>query len=900
MGIKGYMQTDSKLPVQICVLIFAPGRIYKEIGPGKRISMTKLVLTTLEKAENPRPFRLAIDISIWQFQIQAARGGSNPAIRTLFFRLVRLLSLAIQPLFVFDGPNKPAFKRNKRAGGPRGAGHMVAASMAKRMIKLFGFAIHDAPGEAEAECAFLQREGVVDAVLSEDVDTIMFGCGKTLRSWTAEGKGNVPTHITLYDAEEIAKGESGLDREGMVLVALMSGGDYLPEGVPGCGIKVACEAARAGFGKQLCGIKKANWKEGFQAWRERLRHEWDTNESGYFRTKHKGLAIPEDFPDLEILRYYTHPVVSTHATVDKLKTNFPNKMTSPVDVIGLREFVGETFDWQYRGGAVNLVRKLAHGLLVQSLLQRSSEGKDYGDDTDLMAEEEGALITGIKSRRAHHSTDETPELRVCFVPNDIVKLDLANEPIEEVEEHGRGGLALNSDDEFGEEDGEEEEGLKKTAKKPYDPEGPDLAWIPETLLKLGVPLTVEDWETKKRKKTTKPATKKPAKAKGGMQPGALEKFFTVSKPVTVAVEKAVPAADDPVPSTQAAPPQSTMPPAAAPKPLGRQPRKAPTKKQPAKPAAEVNPWTLSGSQASPTITRTLSSSQSRPQPPSSSNYEPILISSSPVALSSPRTSPIQTTPIRPKRQSPDLSRSPIRPRMSDVVATPPTISATRPFKRTKSGTGAAIPIKVSSTQNQPKSKQQAPPAQKSIKSFGRTTKNTTAAVTNSKPAYSIPIEYLSSDEDSHDDDDSDDDELPSLSKLNAPKSSLPAPPQSPSGGKAGLRQSTAPPRIPSHTRDAYDDVLMSSPKPRSRPPALSRTASLPAPSLVVASTTTVKTGNFLGRGSYSRGGKRTTCSFDADNLFGESDDEGIGGVGVGGRIVEEEEEVECVDLTGDD
>lgn len=43
------------------------------------------------------------------------------------------------------------------------------------------------------------------------------------------------------------------------------------------------------------------------------------------------------------------------------------------------------------------------------------------------------------------------------------------------------------------------------------------------------------------------------------------------------------------------------------------------------------------------------------------------------------------------------------------------------------------------------------------------------------------------------------------------------------------------------------------------------------------------------------------CSFDVDNLFGESDDERIGGVGVGGRIVEEEEEeVECVDLMGDD
>jgi len=33
----------------------------------------------------------------------------------------------------------------------------------------------------------------------------------------------------------------GLDRDGMVLIAMMSGGDYLPAGVPGCGPKIAAE-----------------------------------------------------------------------------------------------------------------------------------------------------------------------------------------------------------------------------------------------------------------------------------------------------------------------------------------------------------------------------------------------------------------------------------------------------------------------------------------------------------------------------------------------------------------------------------------------------------------------------------------------------------------------------------
>lgn len=89
----------------------------------------------------------------------------------------------------------------------------------------------------------------MDVVLSEDVDIIMFGCGKIFWSWIVEGKGNVLIYIIFYDVEEIVKGESGLDWEGMVLVVLMSGGDYFFEGVLGCGIKVVCEVVRVGFGK---------------------------------------------------------------------------------------------------------------------------------------------------------------------------------------------------------------------------------------------------------------------------------------------------------------------------------------------------------------------------------------------------------------------------------------------------------------------------------------------------------------------------------------------------------------------------------------------------------------------------------------------------------------------------
>ncbi|KAI1820885.1 hypothetical protein F4861DRAFT_521195 [Xylaria intraflava] len=632
--------------------------IYKEIGPGKRVSLTKLAVQQLE--ESGRPLRIAIDISIWQFQAQAARGGSNPAVRTLFYRLLRLLSLSIQPIFVFDGPNKPVFKRHKRAG--RGDG--VATAMAKRLVRLFGCVVHDAPGEAEAECALLQQSRIVDAVLSEDVDTIMFGCTRTLRNWSSEGtKGNkTPTHVSMYDSQDLYQGTSGLDREGMVLVALMSGGDYLPEGIPGAGVKLACEAARAGFGKSLCKLKRSNTSE-LASWKEWLSYELRHNESGFFRTRHKALTIPEDFPNMEILRYYTHPVVSSAATLDRLRKQTWDKN---IDVEGLREFARETFDWSYRIGAIKYIRVLAPCLLMRKLMQRNTRQNNTHRDVDAMGKEEGELVKSITSRRAHFSTDATPELRISFIPNNIVGYDFEQEP-DEVLDFGRDGLALNSDDEMGdpaEDEGEADSSGKSKAKKSYSPTEADLLWIPETVAKKGIPLMVENWEEAQQAKAaarSKPKTSKQKSKTGGMASGALDKFVKVTK--NNVLQTTVPEKSKRLTSgRQLSPARAFIPPEDLPLysqsdspllPSSRGPQKSSTSRPTSKPtpksrsrkksletpkmSANVNPWTIAGSPYSPRVTKTRSSTKAS---------QPILISSSP-----PSSPPKDSSPLARKTRS---------------------------------------------------------------------------------------------------------------------------------------------------------------------------------------------------------------------------------------------------------
>ncbi|KXT00294.1 hypothetical protein AC578_6476 [Pseudocercospora eumusae] len=482
--------------------------VFKEIGPGQRISLAKL--SSDHFAAHARPFRLAIDISIWLFQIQAGKGGSNPALRTFYYRLLRLLTLNIHPLFVFDGPNKPLFKRNKKVGGPGVRVASVPEFLAKQLLKQFAFPWHVAPGEAEAECALLEREGIVDAVLSEDVDTLMFGSGTTLRNWTAESTTKTPTHVNVYRAAE-TKEKSGLDREGMILVALMSGGDYITEGIPGCGPKVGCDAARAGFGKELVDLAKRRDMAGLKAWRERLQHEIKTNESKYFSRKNNSLKIPEEFPNREVLGYYTDPCISTPEKLMRLRADL--KWDQDIDFPALRSFAADAFDWRCLGGAKKFIRNLAPAMLVRQLrLLR---------DTDRLDTEQNHVLA-IHGKRNHSSTDAELEYRITFVPQIFVPIDLSLED-EDDDFVPTGGAEEQSeaDDEWAQipsstalEDEEPASPTKKRNFKPYHPDQPEKIWLMRNFLQAGCPLLVEDYEASLRDPKQLVKHRRQARAKG--------------------------------------------------------------------------------------------------------------------------------------------------------------------------------------------------------------------------------------------------------------------------------------------------------------------------------------------------------------------------------------------------
>ena len=673
------------------------GRLFAELGPGERISLAKLAEDHF--ISTGRPLRIAIDVSIWSFQIQAAQGkyfsilnslanpfansdigGANPALRTLYYRLNRLLSYPIFPLFVFDGPSRPSFKRNKKTTAVPG----YITSSQKRLIALFGFPYHVAPGEAEAECANLQKTGVVDATLSEDVDTLMFGCGLMLRNWSSEGgSAATPTHVSVYNLEKIER-EKGLSPKGMIMIALMRGGDYIPEGIPQCGIRFAADAAKAGFGEELCAI--ADNDAALRGWRERFTMELRTNQSKHFSRRNNKIHIPNTFPDKQVMGYYLAPTVSP-ATAPII-VNGPN-WGGRMDIDGLRAFVRDAFEWKGKGGAYKMMRTMAPGLLVNRLLhyrRRVVGGVSLSD-----------LVAKISSRRVHPSTDGLSQLRVAYIPASVVPLadqdpEDRSEPFvdddddnnDDDDDDGDGGDG-GDDDDHGEGAGNgsdaepgAERGKARRKPKDYNPYIVERAWISERVLRLAIPERVKEWEEslRKPKKKTLPKPKTAAvprrgraKAVEGKQaPGSIGGFVKVSKATAAAsvAEGCLPPRTvfKPPRAPSSSPPSLPLPPpaAAGPKPPAaaaasatravRKPSaKSSASKAPVKAAASnTNPWTLAKLASQP------ASSQS-----SYSGISPAVSNTTACPRASKSKTPSKI-PVPKKRSCSESNKTPVKPR----------------------------------------------------------------------------------------------------------------------------------------------------------------------------------------------------------------------------------------------
>ncbi|EDR02503.1 uncharacterized protein LACBIDRAFT_309403 [Laccaria bicolor S238N-H82] len=193
-------------------------------------------------------------------------------------------------------------------------------------------------GEADAELAWLSKEGYIDAVASEDSDLIVLGAVVVLRNFLHEDNDE---KVTVYCAEAIRKHAAlGFTDTDFLVIALLVGGDY-DDGLKRCGIRIATGLARAGLGHRLLhGLSQSKAADNFlEVWRNELREELRTNDSGHLPSCQPALSnsVPSDFPQLKVINLYRNPLSS--------KTNPTDLLGCSPNPILLAIFSEENFCW---------------------------------------------------------------------------------------------------------------------------------------------------------------------------------------------------------------------------------------------------------------------------------------------------------------------------------------------------------------------------------------------------------------------------------------------------------------------------------------------------------------------------------------------------------------------------
>jgi exonuclease 1 len=103
-----------------------------------------------------------------------------------------------------------------------------------------------APYEADAQLAYLERKGLVDGIITEDSDLLVFGCRNVL--FKLDTVASTVVSISRSDFGSLTASDGGISMIGWSdaqfrSMAILSGCDYLPS-IPGVGLKTAWSLLR--------------------------------------------------------------------------------------------------------------------------------------------------------------------------------------------------------------------------------------------------------------------------------------------------------------------------------------------------------------------------------------------------------------------------------------------------------------------------------------------------------------------------------------------------------------------------------------------------------------------------------------------------------------------------------
>ncbi|KIJ07549.1 hypothetical protein PAXINDRAFT_26120, partial [Paxillus involutus ATCC 200175] len=235
------------------------------------------------------------------------RSGQNPALRSFIYRVARLARLPINVIFCYDGKERPTIKRNMKVSK---SDHWMVRPT-QRILDAFNIQWVMARSEAEAELALMNKEGIIDAVMTDDSDVFVFGAQTVLQNSTLSPDDTIKVYTADTIRERVAR---SLHREGFILMAVCCGGDYDQTGLRGCGCNTALGLVRCGLAHGLCNATSnvPDVADSLRVWRrdvrDHLAHD-PTKRIGRLRPT-LARTLSDTFPDPNVVSSYLDPVVS--------------------------------------------------------------------------------------------------------------------------------------------------------------------------------------------------------------------------------------------------------------------------------------------------------------------------------------------------------------------------------------------------------------------------------------------------------------------------------------------------------------------------------------------------------------------------------------------------------------
>ncbi|KAK0189742.1 PIN domain-like protein [Armillaria mellea] len=407
-------------------------------------------------------FRLGIDVQPWFSHSDRSVGGENPRLRLLFYRCKHLLAYPILPLFIFDRQPQRHQQQN----------HILTEELTTAFIPIieaFGFEWRYAPGDPLAELAHLNREGIIDAVLTDDVAIWVFGAWTVWRNPSPQLRKQATYKVYHCDKQE---------RRSMMLMVILCTG--------WCDAPTARRLATTPLANELY---KAAAADTVQL--QDFLPDWSARLSKDFK-----LVPPKDFPDLSV--YFT-PDVSTTPEA------YPTTVKEPSlhKLAGLCELL---FEWGWPEEILVRFYRWLWGPVAFRVARRRFKLKSPDEVFEFFGGI-GQLWEEIVGERGQDE-DKTKEYRVRVDTKVLVSLTEAGLKrtrtpegkelaLENGEEESYSGNTDEHEEEHEHTPEQHPSGSSQKEKKRTNPRDPLRVWIPAELADQDL---VKDYKTNKKRK----------------------------------------------------------------------------------------------------------------------------------------------------------------------------------------------------------------------------------------------------------------------------------------------------------------------------------------------------------------------------------------------------------------